>query len=133
MSKKDLELKQDQLIEESIRTPSLFSKYNKILSIENIILKKLEFEFRKAQKDSWEYYSGKASPDVYKEKPFGHKVLKSQIEKYMDSDPELEKVAAKLTLQQEKVAAIERVMKEINNRQWHIRNAQDMLKFQAGI
>lgn len=132
-SEKDLSLKEDELVLESIRSPGLFSKYNKMLSLENIVLKKYEFEFKKAERHSWEYYSGKSDPDVYKERPFGHKILKGNIDKYLDSDPELEKIKAKLILQIEKVSAIERIMREINNRQWHIRNITESLKFNAGI
>ena len=41
------------------------------------------------RREKWEYYTGKARPEVYVEKPFDFKVLKSDIDKYLDSDEEL--------------------------------------------
>ena len=129
----DLMLDKDELTVESVRTPALFSKYNKMLSVEKLMLKNFLFEQKKVEKEMWEYYSGKADPEVYKERPFGHKIMKANLDKYLDSDNTLEKIRAKVFLQEEKVSAIERIMKAINDRQWIIRNAIENQKFLAGL
>ena len=38
------------------------------------------------------YFSGKAEPEVYREHPFDYKVLRQDIDKYMDADEEIIKL-----------------------------------------
>jgi hypothetical protein len=132
-AEKDLALDKDELTLESVRTPGIFSKYNKMLSVEKVALKHLYFQLKKVEKEQWEYYSGKADPEIYQEHPFGHKIRPGNIDKYLNSDDKLDQMRAKVFLQEEKVAAIERIMKAINDRQWIIRNAIENQKFLAGL
>jgi hypothetical protein len=132
-SEKDLRLEKDQLVVESLKTPTLFSKYSKMLSVERLILKKLNIELETKEKETWEYYKGKAEPEIYKEKPFGHKVMKADMDRYIKIDPEIVKLKVKIALVEEKVDTIIRILKEVSNRQWIIRNANETNKFEAGL
>ena len=40
----------------------------------------------------WEYYTGKANPEIYRDKPFDLKVLKADVGIYLDSDGELQQL-----------------------------------------
>ena len=60
------------------------------------MLSKANVDYYKMKKDKWEYYTGKAPQHVYAEKPFNLKILKTDIDKYMDADPELVKLKQKV-------------------------------------
>ena len=70
----DSRIDQDNLHEESIKIPILHSKYYKIYN-SILLLKKLEEgKYKELKKQKWEYYTGKADPEVYVENPFDYKV-----------------------------------------------------------
>ena len=83
-------------------------------------------------KDKWEYYTGKADPGVYKEKPFDIKVLKSDVYIYMDSDPELQRADQKFAYLNQIVKYLEQVLRGVNNRSFLIKNAIEWKKFTSG-
>jgi len=85
----DSKLDPDNLHSESIKIPSLHAKYYKIYNNILLLKKMEENKFKILRKEKWMYYSGKSDPEVYKEKPFDHKVLKPDIDKYMDADDEM--------------------------------------------
>ena len=72
------------------------------------------------KKEKWLYYSGKASPEVYKKKPFGLKLLKADVDRYIDTDDEILSLQSEIDLQTEKLYVIDEVSKEIKSRQWQI-------------
>lgn len=80
-----------------------------------------------------EYYLGKASPDIYKDKPFNLTLVKSDLPIYVDSDDEMCDLELKMSYQQGIVTYLESIIKEINNRNWTIRNAIEWRKFTNGI
>jgi hypothetical protein len=51
---------------------------------------------------------------------------------YLDSDPEVIQARQKVTYQKEKMAILEEIIKELNNRHWKIRCAIDWKKFVSG-
>ena len=65
--------------------------------------------------------------------PFQLKLLKNDIDMYIESDDEVIDLETKFGLQEEKVKYVEAVVKQINNRQWQIRNAIDWRKFTCGV
>ena len=92
----DSKLDPDNLHNESIKIPSLHSKYYNIYN-NIVLLKKMEEnKYKILKKKKWLYYTGKAEPDVYKENPFDHKVLKPDIDKYMDADEDIMRLVSKL-------------------------------------
>ena len=71
----DSKIDNDELHTESTKVPSLHSKYYKIYNNILVLKKGQENKYKVLRRDKWEYYSGKASPEVYVEKPFDFKVL----------------------------------------------------------
>ena len=67
-------------------------------------------------KFKWEYYCGKAAPEVYQENPFDLKVLKSDVYIYLNADAELQQADQKVEYLKQVCNYLERVLKEINNR-----------------
>jgi polyhydroxyalkanoate synthesis regulator phasin len=64
--------------------------------------------------------------------PFQLKVLRQDMSIYLDSDEDLLKARQRVQYQREKIALLEEVIKELNNRHWKIRNAIEWRKFTNG-
>ena len=73
---KDLKINDSELDLESIKTPQIHNKYMKLLTKFKLMLSRNESEFHITKKQKWEYYTGKADPSVYAEKPFNLKILR---------------------------------------------------------
>ena len=128
----DSKIDEDNLHTESTKIPSLHAKYYRILN--NILLmKKLEEnKFKQLKKEKWQYYTGKADPEVYIEKPFDHKVLRQDVDKYMDSDEDLIKILNKIDYFQVMLNYLDSILKTINNRTFQIKNSIEWQKFIRG-
>ena len=134
--KVDSEIDRSELGEASTTIPKLHYKYYKLYSQERLTLRKLEAEYKVLFKDKWEYYQGNMSEEDLKErewKPFPLKVLKTDIDKYIDSDTDIVKHNYKIEYQKEKIDFLESVIRSINNRGFQIKNAIDWEKFKVGI
>ena len=128
----DSKIDPDNLHSESIRIPSLHSKYYKIYNNILLLKKMEENKFKILKKEKWLYYTGKADPEVYKENPFDHKVLKPDIDKYMDADEEIIKSVSKIEYFQTMLSYLDSILKTILNRTYQIKNAIEFMRFTAG-
>jgi hypothetical protein len=129
---KDFKLDDTELDSESVSIPLLHNKYLIHFNKFSLLLKKAEYEHKTMIKNKWEYYTGKADPSVYKEKPFDIKVLKSDVHIYMDSDPELQRADQKVAYLNQIVKYLEQILRGINNRSFLIKNAIEWKKFTSG-
>lgn len=128
----DSKIDPDNLHEESIKIPSLHAKYFQIYN-NIVLLKKMEENKLKVlKKEKWLYYSGKAEPDVYKDNPFDHKVLKPDIDKYLDADEDLMKSVSKIDYYNTILNYLDSILKTILNRTYQIKNAIEYMRFTAG-
>ena len=84
------------------------------------------------RRTKWEYYTGKADPQVYAEKPFDLKILRTDIDKYLESDTELQKAKQKVDYLETTVDFLGRTIRLIANRGFTIKNAIDWRKFTSG-
>ena len=120
---------------ESLRTPQLHSKYLNFLSDEKLILSKLDGEYRVIKKYKWLYYTGKLSQEELEQfewQPFQLSVLKTDIDKFMDADEDIQKIYSRMQYRKTVVDYLDSIIKIISNRQWNIRAAIDWLKFTNG-
>ena len=129
---KDLKIDDTELDLESIRTPQLHNKYLKLYTKHSLQLKKLQDDYKVTYRLKWEYYTGKASAAVYAEKPFELKILKADIGIYLDADGELQQLGQKVAYSKEITNYLEKILREINNRNWAIRNTIEWKKFIHG-
>lgn len=128
----DSEIDQNKLDTESLRIPMLHAKYWTIFVQELRILKGLDIAFKTLKRDRSHYYLGKADDPVYKEEPLDHKVLKADLDLYLDSDEKLNAIRGKYEMQKIKVEMVEAFLKALNNRSFQIKNAVEWRRFQAG-
>jgi hypothetical protein len=132
----DLKIDGTELGDESIRIPQLHGKYLNIYHDECLILRKLDVDLNTLRKKKWEYYNGKMSQQELAQlgwEPFGHRILRQDMDTYMNADEDLIRVCSKIDLQKAKVEYLDSVIKSINNRQWVIRNAIEWRKFMSGV
>jgi antirestriction protein len=128
----DSKIDEDELHTESTKIPSLHAKYYRILN-NILLLKKLEEnKFKQLKKEKWQYYTGKADPEVYVEKPFDHKVLRQDVDKYMDADEDLIKILSKMDYYQVMLNYLDSILKTINNRTYQIKNSIEWQQFIRG-
>jgi hypothetical protein len=132
----DLKIDGTELGDESTRIPQLHGKYINIYHDESLVLRKLEADYKTLRKQKWEYYNGKLSQEELNAlgwEPFGHRILRQDMDIYMDSDADMVRIVSKIEMQRAKVDYLDSVIKGINNRQWVIRNAIEWRKFMSGV
>ena len=134
MWQEDCKIDIDNMHEESIKVPQLHSKYHQILN--NLIL--LRTKAQKIQKsvrhERYEYYSGKADPEVYEKEPFPKKVRdKDALIRYMDADDRVSDANLKVEYYDVMINYTESILKQISNRTYQIKNSIEWHKFQAGF
>tara|TARA_Y100000310_G_C20350860_1_gene654281 strand:- start:260 stop:694 length:435 start_codon:yes stop_codon:yes gene_type:complete len=136
MATKDLLMDETELDKESMRTPQIHNKYLIIYTDEKLILGKIQSDLYVLKKYKWLYYTGKMSQEELDERgwdTFDLNILKTDIDKFLNSDDDIIKLSNRILLQKEKVEYLESIIKIINNRQWSIRAAIDWLKFTSGV
>ena len=130
---KDFKLDDTELDTESVNIPLLHNKYLIHFNKFSLLLKKAEYDHKSMIREKWEYYTGKADPSVYQEKPFNLKVLRQDVDKYIKSDSDVNKLEQKVTYIETTVDYLEKTLKIISNRTFTIKNAIDWKKFTSGV
>ena len=133
---RDREIDITELATESIRIPQIHDKYLKIYVDEKIKLRKLQLNLAKISKMKSDYYSGRMSQeelDRLEWQPFLVKVLKSEVNSYVESDDDIIKLKETIALMEEKINYIDSVIRMINNRGFQIKSAIDWIKYKDGI
>jgi len=136
MAYKDMPIDDTELDIESLKIPQLHNKYLNLFHDEKLVLCKTETDYKSLLRTKWEYYTGKLDQDqlnYYGWDIFPFKILKNDIQLYLDADADLIKLKGKMQYQKEKVSYLESILKSINNRQWSIRGAIDWRKFISGV
>ena len=134
MWEQDCKIDPDNLHTESLNIARLHAKYFDIYN--NIILlkKRSEQQRKNIRHDRYEYYTGKADPDVYVENPFPKKIRdKETLQKYLDADEKLSQVCLKIDYYDTMLNYIESILKMIQNRTYQIKNAIEFVRFTAGL
>ena len=128
----DSRIDPELLDEESIKIPQLHSKYLKYLSDVKLLKIKKEMEYKVLLREKFEYYTGKADEEVYKEKPFDLKILKQDLSLYMESDTDIQALLARINYYEEIMFFLDKVLHCLNNRGFQIKNSIDWQKFMQG-
>jgi hypothetical protein len=124
----------DNLHVESLNIPILHSKYFDLHNTINLLKKKAEQQKKKIRHERYEYFTGKADPEVYLENPFPKKIRdKETLQGYLDSDEKLSQVVLKIEYYETMLSYIDSILKMISNRTYQIKNSIDFLRFQSGL
>lgn len=131
----DSKIRREDLSEESLKISTLHSKYHKIYTQERLTLRKYEHELKQLKLDKYEFYTQGPTKETMEKgwqlPPVG-KVIRSDVDKYMDADKDIIQLALKIGVQHEKIELLESILKTIHNRGFQIKNAIDWIKFTSG-
>ena len=134
MCEKDSKINPDELHTESLNIPSLHAKYFELYNTIFLLRKKAEQQRKNIRHERYEYFSGKADPDVYIENPFPKKIRdKDTMTKYLDADEKLSTSNLKIDYYDTMLVYIESILKVIQNRTFQIKNAIEYMRFQSGM
>ena len=131
----DCNIDETELAQESVKIPQLHNKYLIFYSNEKLRIKTQRFEHSKLVKLKKEYYGGKMSQEELEAidwEPFQHKLLKADVEQYVDADDNVIESKKLLALQEEKVNYLESIVKGLSTRGYLIKNAIDWKRFTEG-
>ena len=116
MADKDLAINETELDLESLKTPQLHNKYMKHYTKFKLMLTKAETDYKQLKRHKWEYYTGKSDAQVYAEKPFDLKILRTDVDKYIESDDDLIRGKQKIEYLSACVDYLDRTIRQISNR-----------------
>ena len=134
MWENDAKIDRDNLHEESLNIPSLHAKYFDLYNTIFLLRKKTEQQRKNIRHERYEYFSGKADPEVYVENPFGKKIRdKDTMTKYLDADDKLSNASLKIDYYDTMLTYLESILKVIQNRTYQIKNAIEFMRFNAGL
>ncbi len=134
MWEKDAKIDRDNLHDESLNIPSLHAKYFQIYNTIFLLRKKAEQQRKNIRHERYEYFSGKADPDVYIQNPFPKKIRdKDTMTKYLDADEKLSNASLKIEYYDTMLTYLESILKVIQNLTYQIKNAIEFMRFNAGM
>ena len=133
MWQRDSVIDPDNLHDESLKIPQLHSKYYTIYNTTILLREKARETYNKVKLERYNYYTGKATAEVYAEEPFPYKVRdKVALQRHMDADERLNKIDLKIRYYDVILKFLEEIIKCISNRTYQIKNSIEFMKFTAG-
>ena len=134
MWEKDSKIDPDNLHTESLNIPCLHAKYFDLYNTIFLLRKKAEQQRKNIRHERYEYFSGKADPEVYVENPFGKKIRgKDMMQKYLDADEKLSNCSLKIDYYETMLVYLESILKMISNRTFQIKNSIEFMRFNSGL
>ena len=131
----DCHIDETELSQESVKIPQLHNKYLILFHDERLRLRTMKFDHSKLLKVKREYFSGRMDEtelEAYDWEPFQYKLLKADVQEYIDADDDIIEGKKKISLQEEKVEYLESVVKSLSTRGYLIKNAIDWKRFTEG-
>ena len=117
----------------SINIPSLHAKYLKIFSDYRFKKKQGTLQMKQLVRRKFEYYTGKADAQEYKDNPFDLKILKSDLNLYIESDEEVKNLQLRIDQYEIIIDYLDGAIKMLNNRSYQIKNAIQWKTYIEGI
>ena len=134
MWEEDSEIDKDNLHDESLKIPQLHAKYFDLYNTIFLLRKKAEQQRKNIRHERYEYFSGKADPEVYIENPFPKKIRdKDTMNKYLDADTKLSTSSLKIDYYDTMLVYLESILKMIQNRTYQVKNAIEFMRFNSGL
>ena len=133
MWERDSKIDPDNLHDESLKIPQLHSKYYTIYNTITLLRERAREQYNKVRLERYNYYTGKATAEVYAEEPFPYKVReKDAIQRHLEADDKMNKVDMKIKYYDIMLKFLEEIIRNISGRTYQIKNAIEWNKFQAG-
>ena len=110
---------------ETLKTSFLHGKYLNIRSYHNMLLRKMETDYKLVKGLREDYYQGHLTKEDCDNRGWDymqHVLSNPQIARKLDTDPELNKLLLKRIAHEEIVSYCDMVLKSLHNRTWDIGN-----------
>ncbi len=134
MWESDSKIDPDNLHTESLNIPILHAKYYEMYNTVTLLYKKAQQQRKNIRHERYEYFSGKADPEVYINNPFPKKIRdKDTMQKYLDADEKLSNCSLKIDYYETTLKYLEEILKQVGNRTYQIKNAIEFMRFSSGL
>jgi hypothetical protein len=131
--KKDSVIDDILLDQASMKIPQLHYKYLTYHSDFSTLQKRKTQELKKLTHKKWLYYSGKADPEVYKDAPFQHKILKSDVKNWIEVDDDIQQMQMEVEYYNTIIHYLEEVLRQIHQMSFNIKNTITWRTFTGGL
>lgn len=130
--REDLKVDRTNLAKSASDNPDLHAKYlNLLLSYKNKY-SQAERDLRRIYKERYEYYTGRATSQEYKDEPMHHKIMKQEVQIYLDADEKVQEARKLRDRCKHIVDYLEGVTQAIKGRGFDVKNSIEYNKFLAG-
>lgn len=138
--KKDCQIEEFELDKSSRETPKLHAKYVELLSLAKLQKHRKDLEFKTLLRDKFMWYNGKMDKQTMDDKgwdydPFNGltKPMKSDMDYFYDSDPEIQKVQSQIEYWKTVIDTLSDIVSNITWRHQTIKNILEWRKFTSGV
>ena len=124
-----------ELGNESLKISELHNKYFKIYTNERLLLRKYEADYKVLKLGKYEFYIHGPSDESRKkgwQQPSVGRVMKPDVNAYLEADPDLITLSLKIGIQNEKIDFLDSIIKSLTARGFNIKNCLEWEKFKAG-
>lgn len=125
-----------ELGDEALKVAKLHHKYFRILTAERITKRQLEADLKVLRMEKYEFYTQGPSKETMDRgwvMPAIGKIIKSDVQNYLDADKDMIELSLKIGIQNEKIDLLESIIKTILNRGYNIKAAIEWEKFKMGV
>lgn len=132
----DSRIDRSELGDEVLKIPKLHHKYFKIFTNERLILRKYEAELKQLKLAKHEFLTMGPTEETHAmgwQLPPQGKILRSDVNNYIEADQEVINLTLKIGIQLEKIELLESIIKSLTNRGFNIKAAIEWEKFKVGI
>lgn len=132
---KDGTIDRGKLSEAALDASKLHAKYHKIYTNERILKRKKEEDLKRLRLDLSEFYTQGPNKETQErgwKLPAIGKIIKSDVDKYIDTHEEVIQLSLSIGLQHEKCSYLESVIKMLIWRHSAVKTALEVAKFEAG-
>ena len=134
MWERDAVIDPDNLHDESLKIPQLHSKYYTIYNTITLLREKARDSYNRIRLERYNYYTGKAEPEVYEKEPFPYKVReKDAIQRHLEADEKLTTIDLKIRYYDATLKFLGEIIRNVSNRTYQIKNAIEFMRFSAGL
>lgn len=129
----DAPIDKSKLDDESADIPKLHHKYLRMLL--DIKSKKIAFNHKleDLRKDKELYYSGQATADVYKDKPFDTRLkTKAGVDKHVNTDPEVVQLMQRIEYMDILIEGLNHILEQVKWRNSMVKSSIDWIRFTSG-
>lgn len=133
----DAQIDKGKLDDFSVKIPHLHAKYLRMYEDARLIKEKLKVELAQAQEDRRAWILGEMTDAESKRRGWGAwqlaRPLRSQAEAIALKQPECVRLSVRLSIADQRVDCLDKIIRAINNLSFSVKNAIDFMRFQAGL